>query len=193
MQIHIPREIRIPVYTGNNESKGYLFFPKCNYGEKECWENYLYIDNKKYPIADDDFTSVDYDAYCLKYYSKDKKFLRVLDNSVKNGVLIAIEDLNNFGYTSVDWLAFFKSHNKQYYPLLNLNLRIEPSENSRIIIKMIKNEYNLILTGLYQGHWAKVKVQKKINNKTPDMFQYNGWCKIIDDMGYPNIYFSPKD
>lgn len=198
MQIHVPRELKIPIFNDiNSKSNGYLFFPKCKYATKQCWENYFYINDQKYNVSVNDFTSVAYDAYCLKYYSSNNKFIRILDKSIRGGVWICIDDLNRLGYSNIDWLTFIKKRGRNYFPVINLNLRAKPSEKSELIIKMIPHEYTIDVTGEYNGLWAQVKVKKiKFDYDSKEikiLNQYQGWCKIIDNSGFPNVYFGAKD
>lgn len=198
MQTHVPRGVKIPIYTDfNNKSNGYIFFPKCKYATKECWENYFFISDDKYMVNVADFTSVAYDAYCLKYYTKTNEFIRILDKSIRGGAWIHINDLASLGYSSIDWLTFIKTRGRNYFPVINLNLREEPSEKSKLIIKMIPHEYTIDVTGKYDGLWAQVKVKKikfdKDSREIKILSEYQGWCKIIDNSGFPNVYFGAKD
>ncbi|MBP8083977.1 MAG: hypothetical protein KAZ87_12320 [Spirochaetes bacterium] len=194
--IHLPRNVKIEI--NSNIRKGYLFFPNCKYATNECWQNYAVINSKKYPIKIEDYVSVDYDGYCLKYYEiKDNKIL-ILSESVPNGVWISKEELSSFNLEYIDYLSFFKLTDKIYFSTCILNLRTKPNKESQKILTISNHNFKIKLLGNFNNLWAEVEVMEVDDYMLDPLDQkilrkYHGWTKILDDKGFPNIWFSPKE
>ena len=150
-------------------------------------------------VKNEDMVEFPDKTYCLKYFEQQNGFLKILVNSTGKGYWISEKELKYLRIISISWIEYFVKQKGNYYPAIEigLNLREKPKTESKKIA-LLKGDYFIIrLNGNIEGFWAEAEVKKyamrpcKSANPAslkPDAVM-NGWVKILDDSGVPNIWF----
>lgn len=149
----------------------------------------------------EDLAEVAAAGWCLKYYNEQGDFLQILVQSTGNGMWISKTELNYLHLKPTDWRGFLLTKKTGFYPNVDigLNLRQEPDAASKKIVLMKGDHYLIDLSGETDGPWAEAVVKKYSSRpckaKNPQDLKatetWQGWIKIIDDKGFPNIWFYP--
>ncbi|HOA07158.1 MAG TPA: hypothetical protein PKM07_04620 [Spirochaetota bacterium] len=197
--IHVVREKKIEIFDNSFKKCGYLFFPKCNYASQECWNNTASIGSETLTIKIDDYVSIAYDGYCLKYYEKKGNYIRIIEKTFSKEIWISLDTLRENQLSIMSYKKLLsKFYNKaNFYPVYNLNLRSQPDIKSDLVLLMTREKHLINLTGKYRGNWAEVTVLEcdfaVSDYLEPKIIKKNkGWCKIFDDKDFPNIWLPTK-
>lgn len=152
-------------------------------------------------VSADDITEVAAHGYCLKYYQAQGDFIKVLQASTGTGLWLSRTELKYLHLAPQDWFSFLVTRKSGFHPVVDigLNLRQEPDAAGKKIVLMKGDRYMIDLDGQTDGLWAKVTVKRFASRPcassdpaglTP-LEQLSGWIKIVDDKGFPNIWFYP--
>jgi len=153
-------------------------------------------------VKNEDLAEFTGKTFCLKYFEKQDGFLKILVNSTGKGYWISEKELKYLRIISISWLEYFIQQKGDFYPAIEigLNLREKPKAESKKIA-LLKGDYFVIrLNGNTEGFWAEAEVKKFATRpcKSADPATLkpeaimNGWVKILDDSGAPNIWFHVK-
>jgi len=148
----------------------------------------------------EDWIEVTDGGACLKYYQQRGSYFLILIHSSWQGFWISSSELEKVNFYVIDWMSFLLAEKTGFYPATEkgLVLREEPNPKSKGVIWVKNVNYLITLSGKTEGQWAEVKVtwprfglgEKK--EAKPQTY-YKGWIKILDDKGYPNIWFYTRD
>ncbi|MEI6122490.1 MAG: hypothetical protein WCQ95_02565 [Bacteroidota bacterium] len=167
---------------------------------KKDWLNLMYnIGNKSLRVRNEDLVEFAAKAYCLKYFEIKNNCVKVLVNSIRGGCWISIKELGYLRISYKNWSDYFIAQKQGFYPIVDvgLNLREQPDAKSKKVELLKGNCFRINLTGTMLGLWAQVEVEKfdtppckaKDAAQMKPQRQHNGWIKIIDEAGIPNIWF----
>jgi hypothetical protein len=151
----------------------------------------------------------------LKVFEIKNTLYKVLVNSIEGGLWIEFDELNSKGLTFNTYYSVLFNDNPSSVGVWRnspgslgvnlfkscLNLRTDATVDSKIIKCISKNvddrKFHRIDIEYHSGAWAFIVVNEfviepnqgegchyKLQNET------RGWAKIIDDKGYPNLWFS---
>ena len=197
-RIHVPRGGTLSA-SGSPAGGGAftLAFPDCAYASQECWSNTVSDGRAAKLISSGDFVSVAYDGYCLKYYERRGESLRVLAETSR--CWISLEELHRKGFDAIDYGSFIGriAAKRTFYCIVPLNLRAKPSKESALCATLNRESWRLHLTGKHSGLWAEADAEEcdftDGDSYSPRFVRkLRGWVKMMDDGGYPNIWFYPK-
>jgi hypothetical protein len=165
--------------------------------------NILYQINAKgfpYRVADKDLVELLPHGYCLKFFEIRDNFVKVLVNSTGRGYWISLKEMAYLRYKSMNWVTWMKSSKEVFYPMVDvgINLRSAPDQKSNKVELLKGNHYAITLSGNTEGSWAEASVSYyavppcKGNQKVAASKVMQGWIKVIDDAGMPNIWYYPQ-
>jgi len=145
----------------------------------------------------------------LKVFETKGTSYKVLINSIDGGLWIDANELKSKGlafYTYASILFNDKTPSSLGVNLFKscLNLRAEPSRKGKLIKCISKNvnenAFHKISIQHHKEDWAFIVVQECIADPDNADFgegcgykvqnEIRGWTKVIDDKGYPNLWFS---
>lgn len=171
------------------------------------------LDNStKIPVERTDIIFAEhYGNIFLKVFEIKNTKYKVLTNSIEGGLWIDFDDLNSNGLVfNTYYSILFNDNLKGSRPSLGvnlfkscLNLREEPSINSKILKCFSKNvsgrKFHKISIQHFREAWAFIIVQEYVAIADNENFgegcgfkvenEYRGWSKIIDEKGYPNVWY----
>lgn len=145
----------------------------------------------------------------LKVFDTKSSSYKVLANSIDGGLWIDINELKSKGLAFQTYASIMFNDKLPGTLGVNLfksclNLRAEPSINGKLIKCISKNvsenAFHHITIQRHKEAWAFIVVQECVS--TPDNVDFGegcgykvqneirGWAKVIDDKGYPNLWFS---
>ncbi len=161
-------------------------------------EGRLWIDQN--PVEPGDLQMVSDESYFLKVYQKTDKQVLVLQKTRKSGYWIKLADLEGARYRFVSWLEYMKAKPERWYihERVRLNLRTRPDPGSKKVLLVREGRFLIDLTTKTDGRWAEVTVTEyerdpcEREGHIDDLHivkTYRGWLKVIDDDGFPNIWF----
>lgn len=154
---------------------------------------------KKFELNLEDLYQVGYEIYSIPYFEKKDGFVRIL--SRKENYWLKEEELKSLSFEIVEWQRFlFENGNEVlgfYANEPGLNLREKPTTDSKIIMTLRTDNQQIIPTNEHKGLWTKVKViitkehvcMTDLSEEENFVEIVEGWVKILDDGGAPNVYF----
>lgn len=162
----------------------------------------LYLRKYGYPdemVPYDKMEMVGYELFSLVFTDSRDSFVRVLDD-----YWISIHEIKESGLDAIsyrDYLIKKTSEVLGYYANPpGLNLRTGPSTEYEIIKTLKGDTWQITLTTQYEGAWCKVKVTEHkehpcVSGDFSDnniINEYEGWIKLLDKKGIPNVWHYAK-
>ncbi|HNP53592.1 MAG TPA: hypothetical protein PKK69_03205 [Ferruginibacter sp.] len=142
------------------------------------------------------FREIEYDLHAINYIDSVNGFIRIGD-SLKS-YWLSVSELLQQGFKPVSWMeVMMKQCEQDLHFLANepgLRLRKEPHTGSEVIGLVRGDLFQIRLSREYNGLWNKVKVQKLKRDPCESgmddniEFEWEGWLKVIDDSGEPNLW-----
>lgn len=160
--------------------------------------NEIYFRTKGKKIKVENFREIGYEIFAINYSDSSDGFVKVLDTA-KN-YWLSISEIEKHGFKTVNWRdqMIAQSNNilGYYANEPGLKLRKEPNSESEILDSVRGDLFEIKLTKTTSGQWCKVKVIKYREHPcSTDLeeaenieSQTEGWLKIIDDKGEPNLW-----
>jgi hypothetical protein len=172
-----------------------------NTGDQSFYRIYFvdYLTKTEQLIGLENFQEIGYEVWAITYKQINDDFVNL---NIKNkNYWLKITDLQKVGFTLTNWQTFLSNNIDNllgfYANDPGLNLREQPNLNSRII-RTLKGDINQISpTKEHSGHWTKVKVifskehpcGTDLTEKENIIEELEGWIKIVDDEGKPNVWY----
>lgn len=174
---------------------------------------FLEIENSNYPYLELNIPGLDtlrdfglekeyvettYEGGCAIFHQSDQSYVRILRYSAPEyEIWIRKDQLDDFGFCVQSWKEFMTENKTFYYPLFHriAHLRDVPSDTAAIVTEITdanNKEFEIILTGQWQGNWAYATVEllTEIHGRDRKVLEHwKGWIKVIDPKGYPLIWY----
>ncbi|MEM8891025.1 MAG: hypothetical protein AAGD28_23815 [Bacteroidota bacterium] len=144
----------------------------------------------------EDMHRLSYEVYCLEFSEESNGFVRINDS-----YWVKKEEIQKQKFSTSYWMDFLVKNSGNFMGYYandpGLNLRKGVGTEFEKVITMKGDEMEISLTGEVKGLWGKVKVKqyKKhpchyMDEGEPQVLNtYEGWAKILDDSGTPNLYY----
>lgn len=144
----------------------------------------------------EDMHRLSYEVYCLEFWEERAGFVRINET-----YWVKKEEINKQGFSLSYWMDFLVKNSGNFLGYYandsGLNLRKGVGTEFEKIVTMRGDEMEISLTGEVKGLWAKVKVKQykehpcnQMEEGEPQIINtYEGWAKILDDSGTPNIHY----
>ena len=170
--------------------------------EKNSDYNLFIIDDehKRDIVVDlDSLVEIGYEMLGLTFFERKKGFVRIADASV--AYWIQEKDIAETNFKILDWQQFYFDMRNQllgfYANEKGLDLKIEPSLNSKTIKTLKGDLFEITPTDQTKGNWTKVKVKKHkkhpcvsdFKEKENIEYEVDGWIEVIDTKGKPTLWF----
>lgn len=181
----------------NGKSVGKLKRDKAlNHLDRSLYSIYLLTENRKIEVAA--CHQVDYEIYALTFIELVDGYIKVIDTNKSYWLRLA--DIEKQGFKAVNWMDYLIKESGSvlgYYANdPGLRLRKGPGTDFEIITVLKDDVFEIKLTNQKEGQWCKVKVVKYREHpcdsslsETENLeYEIEGWIKLIDDQGLPNIY-----
>ncbi|MBT32565.1 MAG: hypothetical protein CMO01_23120 [Thalassobius sp.] len=151
------------------------------------------------PIAVENFKEIGYEIWAISYFEREGDFVRVLNKDV--AYWLSKKDIEADGFALVNWQEFLNQTAGSlmgfYANDPGLNLRKLPDASSEKLIGMSGDLYEITPLNENKGLWTRVKVVKykehpcenSLSEDENIEFEIEGWVKIIDESGLPNVWF----
>ncbi|MGK7392215.1 MAG: SH3 domain-containing protein [Candidatus Cyclobacteriaceae bacterium M2_1C_046] len=144
------------------------------------------------------FYQVGYEEYAIKYFNKKGNFVQIINEDSE--LWLDVRNIEQEKFETITWRDFLiKNSGKVLGYYANdpgLNLREAATTNSKVIKTLEGDLFQITPTKETKGNWVKVLVKKFkehpcVNGFDEDLIQYEleGWVKIVDDKGLPNVWF----
>jgi len=146
------------------------------------------------------------DAYVIPYFDNKQGFVRLLKDDRSGTTWAKISDITDRNFLLLSWKDYFISRRSS--PLFaaeaGLNLRESPYADAKRVTTISGEEMLIYLVGFddgfCEGQWCKVKVKVYLENPCATQrtevenfkIEYEGWIKLMDDSGLPNVYINTK-
>lgn len=146
-------------------------------------------------VKREDLREVTYEGTCLKYYEVKDGYVNVLRDTFDKGVWIDIEDLKKNGFAPLSWTDFLLKKKSGFFPLrgLTINLKENPSSESKTIVEMHGDVFLIEFTGEHKGGWFEVRVlrysQHPLIADEENPAAYHGWILALDDQVHPQVWY----
>lgn len=159
---------------------------------------YLISGTNKEKIETEAFKEIGYDLFAINYSETTDGYVRVFDSSKNYWLKVA--EINQKGFKAIDWMEHLLKERDlvlgYYANEPGLKLRKEPNSNSEVISTIRGNLFEIKLSEKVSGQWCKVIITKykehpcetELKESENKVDIKEGWLKIIDDNGEPNIW-----
>ncbi|MFK7926209.1 MAG: hypothetical protein AB8H47_29945 [Bacteroidia bacterium] len=195
----LPLAQKLPYFDGpNGKFAGYLLFQPPN-EDLPYQEFYAFpLSEERQIVSQNDFQETGYEVSSLLVFERRNNWIKVLHHTLKGGKWVNLEGLKAHDLQFVDWLQFLVDNHHAYYPSeYGLNLRKGPGVSHERLFTVKGDLYRIQLTGKTAlGLWAEVNVEEYNKHPCDDGEltgkKWTGWIKVLDDTGYPNIWFDTR-
>jgi hypothetical protein len=145
------------------------------------------------------FQEIGDEIWCIRYFERRNGFVRVADKAVD--FWLAENEIKKSGFAITEWQTFLSDNSETLLGLYanepGLNLREEPLKESNLLKTLRGDLFEIKPTKEHRGLWTKVKVVKRkqhpcesnLGEKENVEYTLEGWIKIVDDSGTPNVFF----
>lgn len=153
-------------------------------------------------LSNEDLYQIGYDIFSISYFERKNGFVRILNKNFN--YWLKESEVKSQMFEFVEWQRFLAENANDvlgfYANEPGLNLREKPTTDSKIIMTIKTDNQQIIPTNEHKGLWTKVKVvitkehvcETSLSEKENFVEIKEGWVKIMDDGGMPNVYFYAK-
>ncbi len=148
-------------------------------------------------IPDEAVISIGYEIQGLIVHEERDGHLKIMYREGEIISWIAIEELQKEGFIYQPWISFMSDPNRTFFTMsYGMNIREQPNINATRILTVKGDQFEIEPTGKTKGLWAEVVIKEynSVYCEEPHHLikTYHGWMKILDDEGFPNVWFYPK-
>lgn len=189
---------RIPLYeTVNGEEPG-AFITQVS---KVEYNFFRMIDNNDriVNLHASDAVSIGYEEVALTVFEEnDYGFKVALNHTNGEGYWISKTDVKRYHLSHWSWMDYLTKNYVTLFPEalgIPMNLREQPNATSNKLATLDTDVYQITPTGKTDGLWAQVSVSLFSAPYCEDAVfkrKFTGWVKLLDDKGYPNLWFYAK-
>jgi hypothetical protein len=145
------------------------------------------------------FKEIGYEIWAITYFERKSGFVRIVESNVD--YWLSEKEIEEKDFKVENWKDFLISKTGRllgyYANNPGLNLRALPSKDSDLILTFNGDLFEIIPTEQTEGNWVKVKVIKykehpcisELNQNELIEEKFEGWLKLIDDNGLPNVWY----
>lgn len=168
--------------NSSNEQSKYQIFISLNTSADQPFENYR---------------EIGYEIFAINFIASKDGFLKLND---KTDLWLSQSEIEKQNFKPISWKDFLLKQNEKVLGFNanepGLNVRKGPNSDSEVIGSCRGDLFEIKLTKEFSGNWGKVKITKykehpcqtDLEEKENIELKYEGWVKIIDDNGEPNIW-----
>lgn len=148
-------------------------------------------------IPSEGIISIGYEISGLIIHKEQDGFLKIMYRSGDISAWIPINKLQESGFVHQPWIQFMSNKHRTFFTMeYGMNLRDQPNIKGNKILTVKGNQFEITPTGKVKGFWAEVVISEydTVYCEAPhDLIKiYYGWMKILDDKGFPNVWFYPR-
>lgn len=162
----------------------------------------FFIDNltqNKSELSHEDLYQVGYEIYSIPFFERKNGFIGILNK--KENYWLKESEVKSQSFEFVEWQRFLAENANEvlgfYANEPGLNLREKSTTDSKIIMPLKSDMQQIIPTNEHKGLWTKVKViitkEHVCETSLSELENFveikEGWIKILDDGGMPNVHF----
>ena len=148
------------------------------------------------------FKEIGYEVWTLTYFDRVDGFLRIIDDN--HNYWLDENEIFQKGFKIETWQNFLLENSGEllgfYANEPGLYVRESPDKNSKIIVFLQGDLFEITPIAECIDGWNKVNVKKyrghpcESNYNDPEIIELelNGWIKIVDDNGRPNVWYYPR-
>lgn len=200
--IYAPKNGFIIYNSPNGQNVGKLIHQTDNQPNGKEYYKLYFIPSNSNParqIEISKFQEVGYEVFAIPYFQRKDGFVRVLDST--EDFWLSEDEVKTKGFLIKSWQNFLSSKVGDllgfYANEPGLTLRKEPNQYSEVVETLKGDLFEISPLNQHDGPWTKVKVKKykehpcNSNLKQEEIveFEMEGWVKIIDDKGLPNVWY----
>jgi hypothetical protein len=194
--IFLPQGVGLPYYDdAAGDLAGFLFQRAPDFEGMPGPILLCPIGEKPRPIEGYDFRETSYEMSNLIVFDRIDNWVRVLQNNLGLQAWMNLEDLWKVGFVFQPWMDFILDQDEIYHPHeeYGMNLRAGPGTQYDRLVTLKGDRYSIELTGQTDERWAEVEVIENTAHPceggSPTGRKWTGWLKLIDDKGFPNIWY----
>ncbi len=161
-----------------------------------AYEIYFVSENENIKLTD--YVQVGYEILALTFTESIDGFVKIKNQTTP--IWFSVDEVKQLGFKVVNWIDYMVLNSKKvlgyYAKEPGLRIRTEPNNVSKIIGSVQGDLFEIKLTKNISGQWAKVKITKHkehpcntdLDKEANIEYKTEGWMKIIDDNGEPNLW-----
>lgn len=134
---------------------------------------------------------------CVKYFAIKDGYIQVKSKDDKTDYWLSLDKLKQVHFSFVNWVDFIV-HGKQFYPVPVNGLNLRDTIYGERIVGMKGSQFEINPIGELSEGWMQVDVKlydkgyNACSGGDVKFTPYKGWAKIMDDAGFPNVWFNMK-
>lgn len=139
------------------------------------------------------FQKINMDLFGLIVFQEQDGFIKIFSKNGEQDVWISLIEVSQTQTIYRPWIKYMTGTSAPLFALnYGMNVREQPDAKATKIVTAKGEKFNIEPTGRTNGLWAEVIIKEYDNDycsKRNLIKEYQGWMKILDNEGYPNIWF----
>lgn len=140
------------------------------------------------------FRRINLDESRLTVFKEQDGFIQIFSADGESQAWVSLIELAKTKSQYEPWIDFMSDPNNLFFAQnYGMNIRVEPAAHSKRITTAKGEKFSIKPTGIINGLWAEVIVveydQDYCHGGSKIIREYRGHMKILDDKGYPNVWF----
>ncbi|MFK7806946.1 MAG: hypothetical protein AB8F74_04005 [Saprospiraceae bacterium] len=145
-------------------------------------------------IPDNALLEVEYEINAIIVFEAKDGFLRIMFSEGEFTSWVSEEDLKGPEFSYWPWMKFMLDSGNSFFTSgYGMNVREAPTVKASRILTVKGDQFDISPTGKHEGLWAEVIIKEydSVYCEEPHNLvkTYKGWMKILDDKGFPNVWF----
>jgi hypothetical protein len=162
---------------------------------KDIYSMYFSTANKKTKF--EDYEEIGYEIFALKFNKRENNFVKL---SGKNNYWLSENEIKKSNFVTIEWMSFLIRNSSDvlgyYANEPGLKVRKTSDVNGEIVGSVRGELFEIKLTNKTNGNWCYVKITKykehpcltDLDDAKNIESKMEGWIKVLDDNGQPNIW-----
>ncbi len=151
-------------------------------------------DGPRLVIDQNALLKVNIDEFRLKVFKEENGFIKIFSSSNSNQAWLSLIELAKTVYYYIPWIDFMSNPGHHFFANKHgMNVRSEPRASAERIAAVKGMKCTIIPTGATDGLWAEVIIKEYDAEYCEEdqklIGERRGYMKILDDKGYPNVWF----
>ncbi|MFK8054814.1 MAG: hypothetical protein AB8F78_01740 [Saprospiraceae bacterium] len=145
-------------------------------------------------LPEEVFLETGYEITSLIVHEERDSFVKILRTDMDQEFWISIEELSDSGFLYQPWIEFMAKSGRSFFTVnYGMNCREKPNAAGERLLTVKGDQFEIEPTGEVTGYWAEVIVREFNSAYCEEPHElietYHGWMKILDDAGFPNVWF----
>ncbi len=137
---------------------------------------------------------INMDEYGLTVFKEEDGFIQIFAKEGEGLIWVSLVEIAQTKFQYQAWINFMANSEHVFYTIgFGMNVRTEPNASATRITTAKGENFSIHPTGTTNGIWAEVIILEYdsdyCDEKRNLLKESRGYMKILDDAGFPNVWF----